>query len=308
MARARGPRRRREALPSRALRRHAPARRAGAGAGHRSRRATDGRASRLAGRAHARGPARRGDGPVGGDVLLRPVRDARPGRGRRPRRQGRRARRTARAGGGRGRRSCRATATAPAGARERAARRGGVGARAAAGMRGRSAAWDVAVAAATVLVVSLALEAWTRALRVPGYLFPAPSAVAARLAGDPGFFAAETVVTVAEAAGGFALGAALAFAAASAMAFSRALERTIFPVAILVKLTPIVAVAPLFTLWFGFGSAPKVAIAGLITFFPMLVNAFVGLRSVDPQELAFLETLGASPREVFWRLRAPSAP
>jgi len=174
-------------------------------------------------------------------------------------------------------------------------------------MRGRSAAWDVAVAAATVLVVALALEAWTRALRVPGYLFPAPSAVAARLAGDPGFFAAETVVTVAEAAGGFALGAALAFAAASAMAFSRALERTIFPVAILVKLTPIVAVAPLFTLWFGFGSAPKVAIAGLITFFPMLVNAFVGLRSIDPQELAFLETLGASPREVFWRLRAPSA-
>jgi len=91
------------------------------------------------------------------------------------------------------------------------------------------------------------------------------------------------------------------------MTLSRSIERTVFPIAILVKLTPIVAVAPLFTLWFGFGAAPKVAIAALITFFPMLVNAFVGLRSADPQELAFLETLGATRGEVFWRLRAPSA-
>ena len=173
--------------------------------------------------------------------------------------------------------------------------------------RGRSAVLDVAVAALTLAAVALVLEAWTSAFRVPGYLVPAPSAVAARLARDATFFAGETTVTLFEAALGFALGTSLAFVAASAMAFSRALERTIFPLAILVKLTPIVAIAPLFTLWFGFGSAPKIAIAGLITFFPMLVNAFVGMRSVDPQELAFLEVLGASPGEVFWRLRAPSA-
>jgi NitT/TauT family transport system permease protein len=171
----------------------------------------------------------------------------------------------------------------------------------------RSALLDIAVAAATVLVLAVVLEAWTAALRVPPYLFPAPSAVGARLLRDPLFFAGEASVTMAEATAGFALGSLLAFAAASAMTFSRALERTIFPVAILVKLTPVVAVAPLFTLWFGFGPFPKIAIAGLITFFPMLVNAFVGLRSIDPQELAFLETLGASAREVYWRLRAPSA-
>ncbi len=114
-------------------------------------------------------------------------------------------------------------------------------------------------------------------------------------------------VTVTEAAMGFALGTALAFAAASAMTVSRTLERTVFPLAILVKLTPIVAVAPLFTLWFGFGSAPKVAIAALITFFPMVVNAFVGLRSADPQEVAFLETLGATRTEIFRLLRIPTA-
>lgn len=173
--------------------------------------------------------------------------------------------------------------------------------------RERSAAADIAVAGLALLAIAVALEVWTTAFRVPSYLMPAPSAVIVRLVRDAPVFASETLVTVSEAAGGFALGAALAFAAASAMTVSRALERTLFPLAILVKLTPIVAVAPLFTLWFGFGAAPKVAIAALITFFPMLVNAFVGLRSVDPQELAFLETLGASRREIFWRLRAPTA-
>ena len=174
-------------------------------------------------------------------------------------------------------------------------------------MRRHRALGDVVVAAIALLVVALVLEVWTTSLRVPGYLMPAPSAIGGRLVRDGGWFASEAAVTFVEAAAGFAVGTSLAFAGASAMTISRALERTVFPLAILVKLTPIVAVAPLFTLWFGFGAAPKVAIAALITFFPMLVNAFVGLRSVDPQELAFLETLGASRSEIFWRLRAPSA-
>lgn len=166
---------------------------------------------------------------------------------------------------------------------------------------------DLGVALAVLLLLAAALEIVTRAFRIPPYLLPAPSAVAARLVADAPLFARETAITVAEAAGGFALGTGTAFAAAALMAQSRLLERTLFPVAILVKLTPIVAIAPLFTLWFGFGTGPKVAIAALITFFPMLVNAFAGLRSADPQELAFLETLGATRTEIFRLLRFPSA-
>lgn len=171
----------------------------------------------------------------------------------------------------------------------------------------RRALTDLGVAAIALAVIALALEAWTSTFRIPGYLVPAPSAVVARFTGDWPFFLREALVTIAEASAGFVVGTAVAFAIASAMVRSRLLERTLFPLAILVKLTPIVAVAPLFTLWFGFGSAPKVAIAALITFFPMVVNAFVGLRSADPQELAFLETLGASRSEIFRLLRIPSA-
>jgi NitT/TauT family transport system permease protein len=175
-------------------------------------------------------------------------------------------------------------------------------------MRGASRTLvDLGVAAVAIAIIAIALEIWTRAFAVPGYLVPAPTAVAARFASDWPSLSREALVTIAEAAAGFILGTGVAFGIASAMVRSRVLERTLFPLAILVKLTPIVAVAPLFTLWFGFGSAPKVAIAALITFFPMLVNAFIGLRSADPQELAFLETLGASRAEIFRFLRVPTA-
>jgi NitT/TauT family transport system permease protein len=166
---------------------------------------------------------------------------------------------------------------------------------------------DLGIAAIAIGIIAVALELWTSAFHVPGYLMPAPSAVAARFAGDPSFFLREASVTIVEAAAGFAVGTGVAFAIAAVMVRSRVLERTLFPLAILVKLTPIVAIAPLFTLWFGFGSAPKIGIAALITFFPMLVNAFVGLRSADPQEVAFLETLGATRDEIFRRLRVPNA-
>lgn len=166
---------------------------------------------------------------------------------------------------------------------------------------------DLGVALAALGILALALEIWTTAFRVPSYLVPSPSSIAARLWTDAGMFAREAAITIGEASGGFIVGTTMAFIAAAFMAQSRFLERTLFPIAILVKLTPIVAVAPLFTLWFGFGTGPKIAIAALITFFPMLVNAFVGLRSADAQELAFLQTLGASRSEIFRMLRVPGA-
>ena len=161
-----------------------------------------------------------------------------------------------------------------------------------------------------VIALSLAAvvwEAWTRLAHVPTYIFPAPSAVAARLAGDPGYFAGHGAVTVVEAAGGFLLGSAIAVALGVAMAYSKTAERTLLPIALLVKVTPVVAVAPLFVIWFGFGSGPKVLIAALITFFPVMVNTLIGLRSVSPGALDFLRSLDASDLEILMKLRAPSA-
>ncbi len=150
-------------------------------------------------------------------------------------------------------------------------------------------------------------EAWVRLREVREYLLPAPSAVGAALVDDPGRYASAAAETAAAAAGGLVIATAGAMVLAIAMAHSRAVERALYPPALLLKLTPIVAVYPLFTIWFGFGLWPKMLVAALITFFPTLVNAVVGLRSVDPAALDLLRSLDASPRQVLVRLRFPSA-
>jgi len=156
-------------------------------------------------------------------------------------------------------------------------------------------------------VTLVAWEAYIRAAEVPLYLVPAPSDVVAVLARTPGRFAAAGFTSLIEALGGLAVGAGAAFAVAVVMAHSRPLERALYPLALLVKVTPVVAVAPLFIIWFGFGAAPKVLIAALITFFPMLVNAVTGLRSVPPAALDVFRALDASPWQTFRLLRVPAS-
>ena len=156
-------------------------------------------------------------------------------------------------------------------------------------------------------LLALGWELWVRLADTPVYILPAPTRVAERLAGDLSFFAWHGWVTFYEAVAGCAIGSAVAIVLAITMAHSRTAERSIFPIAVLVKVTPIIAVAPLFVIWFGFGSWPKMLIAALITFFPVMVNTVVGLRSVSPGSLDFLRSVDASPREIFWRLRAPAS-
>ena len=165
-----------------------------------------------------------------------------------------------------------------------------------------------ALPAALGLAVVLGVwEAWVWLDDVKPYLVPAPSAVAQRLAERPRLFAEEGLKTLQGASLGFLLGAGVALLLATVMAQARFLERAIFPLAILIKVTPIVAIAPLLTIWFGFGLMPKVFIAALIVFFPVMVNALVGFRSVNPNALALFESLAASRVETFVKLRLPSS-
>jgi len=80
---------------------------------------------------------------------------------------------------------------------------------------------DLGIAALAIGIIAIALELWTSAFRVPGYLMPAPSAVAARFVSDLPFFLREAGVTIVEAAAGFAVGTGVAFALATVMVRSR---------------------------------------------------------------------------------------
>jgi NitT/TauT family transport system permease protein len=165
----------------------------------------------------------------------------------------------------------------------------------------------ISVPLAVGVVLLVTWEVYVRWREIKWYLLPPPTRVAEALAAEPMRYIDAARMSMTAAMGGLVIASVVAFGLAVLMAHSRPVERALYPPALLIKVTPIVAIYPMFMIWFGFGIWPKMLIAALITFFPMLVNAVVGLRSVDPQALDFMRSLNASTWQVFWHLRAPSS-
>ena len=136
----------------------------------------------------------------------------------------------------------------------------------------------------------------------PEYLLPAPSAILASV--DPDLFL-QLGYTFSEALAGFAIASLLAFGGALSFVRFPVLERGLFPIAIAIKTTPIIAIAPLLVLWQGTGWWSKITAAGLICFFPVLVNVVKGLKAVDADFRDLFRSFGASPAQEFRKLRLP---
>jgi NitT/TauT family transport system permease protein len=151
----------------------------------------------------------------------------------------------------------------------------------------------------------LLLAAWQLIVtlgHVPEYLLPAPSAIAASIDRSLGV---QFAVTFIEALAGFAIASTLAFGVAVAFVRFHTLEDGLFPIAIAIKTTPIVAIAPLLVIWLGTGWWSKIVAAILICFFPVLVNTVKGLKAADLEYRELFETLGASRAQEFRKLRVP---
>jgi NitT/TauT family transport system permease protein len=111
--------------------------------------------------------------------------------------------------------------------------------------------------------------------------------------------------TAPEAAVGLVLGGLAGFGCALLFASVPFLRRGALPIAASLNSIPIIAVSPIAVLWLGFGPPSKIAVVALMTFAPMVVNAFKGLYSIDPAPLELMASVAASPRDVFWKLRLP---
>ena len=140
-------------------------------------------------------------------------------------------------------------------------------------------------------------------LSIPEYIIPSPLHVARTLFGDFGTLLRNLVPTAVESVLGFILGNLLSIAVAALFVHQKTIEDAFFPLAIVVRSIPIVALAPILVLLFGNDMAPKVIIAALVCFFPTLVNMVRGLSSVNPQALELMKILSATKSEVFWKLR-----
>ena len=156
------------------------------------------------------------------------------------------------------------------------------------------------------IVIILGWQFYITVREIPAIIMPKPSAILTRLLEDPGYFFIENgLLTFTEALAGFTVGAIAAILLAVLLARSRALERSIFPLAVVIKATPLIVIAPLLIIWFGYTIYPKIIMAALLCFFPILVNTIIGLRSVSPTSLEFFRSVAASEWEILMRLRAP---
>jgi NitT/TauT family transport system permease protein len=157
------------------------------------------------------------------------------------------------------------------------------------------------------LVILVVWELGVRIGHVPTYLLPPPSAIAARMVNDAGSILFHTAATTLEVMIGFALAIVVSIPLAAILAQIRLVERMLYPVLVASQTIPKVAIAPLLVVWFGFGLAPKVLIAFLICFFPIIVDSLVGFRSA-PREVAWLaRSMGATRWQNFVNFQIPAA-
>jgi NitT/TauT family transport system permease protein len=158
-----------------------------------------------------------------------------------------------------------------------------------------------------LVVLVAAWEFAVRAFDLPSYLLPAPSAVIGRILDNLGTFAGHIAVTAYEALLGLSIAIVIAVVLALLLSRSRRAERLVFPYLVLIQVTPIVAIAPLLIIWLGPGLEPKVAIAVIIAFFPIVVTTVTGLQSADPAALDLMRSYAATEIQEYRYLRIPHA-
>ena len=173
---------------------------------------------------------------------------------------------------------------------------------------------ELVLVPAVFVVVMLTWEGAVRLMQLPSYFLPAPSAIArALIVGlsepltSPQGFYLHAGYTVSAALTGFTFGSATGIILGALMAQFRLVERTILPYVVGFQSLPKVAIAPLLVIWFGFGIESKALMAALISFFPLLINTLVGLKSVEPERVELMQSLAASQWQTFRMVKFPSA-
>lgn len=143
--------------------------------------------------------------------------------------------------------------------------------------------------------------------KMPSYLLPTPTEIAHVFVARMPELLHHGWVTVYEMIAGYALAVAVAVPLAIAITSSRAFNELVMPTMLFFQIVPKVAIAPLFLVWFGVGATPKILVAFLISFFPIVIDAAVGLRSMSPEMHDLARSMGATRIQVFSQFRLPTS-
>jgi NitT/TauT family transport system permease protein len=162
-----------------------------------------------------------------------------------------------------------------------------------------------------VLAIFAALFAlWELAVRVlaiPDYILPSPWVIADKIATTWQLLLWNAFITLQEILLGFGMSVAIAIPLAIAVVYSRIFERVAFPFMVSLQTIPKVALAPILVMWLGYGIMPKVMVAFLISFFPIVINSVIGMRSAEKEMIYLVQSMGASELTTFLKIRLPKA-
>src|SRR5690606_34753108 len=166
------------------------------------------------------------------------------------------------------------------------------------------AVWPPAVA------VLLLLSGWqlaTIVFPIPAWMLPSPAAIAREAWLGFDSVSAHLLATVSLTLLGFAIGASVGFILSCLLHLLPRVKAAFYPILILSQNIPTIVLAPLLMIWFGFGLFPKIVVITLVCFFPIAIATLNGLMQTDRMMLNYMNMIGASRRQIFWKLELPHA-
>jgi ABC-type nitrate/sulfonate/bicarbonate transport system permease component len=164
--------------------------------------------------------------------------------------------------------------------------------------------------AAPLLLMALIIALWqflVWLLEIQAYVLPAPSAIAAEIISERAVIFSQLKVTLFEIFAGYLLAVAVGFVLSVLIVYLPAFRRGVLPLIVASQTIPVIAIAPILVIWFGYNALPRIIITALVAFFPLTVNFVTGLQSVSAEFINFFHSLNASEAQIFRKLRFPAA-
>ncbi|MBR1811125.1 MAG: ABC transporter permease [Clostridia bacterium] len=161
-----------------------------------------------------------------------------------------------------------------------------------------------------VLALAVLIGIWAAVCgfgTIPASMLPSPFAVGKALVSEFPILLRHAGATVIEALAGLGIGVALAFISASLMDRFQSLYKAMYPLLVISQTIPTIAIAPLLVLWMGYEMQPKIALVVLTTFFPITVALLDGYKSVDPDAVSLLRSMGAGNLKIFRYIKLPAS-
>lgn len=161
--------------------------------------------------------------------------------------------------------------------------------------------------ALTLIIIILLWQGIVDIKSIPKYILPSPVNIVNTLIKDFNVILVHTKITLYESFIGFALSVILSFILAVLMDSFQIIKKAIYPILVISQTIPTIAIAPLFIIWFGFGTLPKVIVVISVCFFPIVISLVDGFENIDRDYINLFTTFKASKLQTFYHLKLPYA-